>query len=407
MNYKVIVLIILAATFLYKLFLEYLDVRSVKNPLPENVSDIYDAEKYRTWRNYKGEKSRNEIISLITGFVVEFIVMAFNVYACFSGLFPNVFFWGMFAVLLLNNLLDIFQLPIAYYDDMKIEAKYGFNRKTKKTFWADRIKSFLISLIILTIVGAILIFFHTKLGDWLIVAFTGVLMLIILLISFLYPIFSKIFNKFTPLEDGELKEKLTALLEKNGYKVRAIQVMDGSKRSTKMNAYFTGFGKMKTVVLYDTLKEAMTVDEICAVFAHEMGHGLHKDTLKSSFMSFIEVAILSFLAWFTLKTPEIFTAFGFDKINYGFAIILIMSVEFALIQPLFSLVSNYFSRIHEYRADEQAVKEGYGKALIVALKKLAENNFADLSPNPIIVKLYYSHPTLSQRFEAIEKSLNK
>ena len=249
MNYKVIVLIILAATFLYKLFLEYLDVRSVKNPLPENVSDIYDAEKYRTWRNYKGEKSRNEIISLITGFVVEFIVMALNVYACFSGLFPDVFFWGMFAVLLLNNLLDIFQIPIAYYDDMKIEAKYGFNRKTKKTFWADRIKSFLISMIILTIVGAILIFFHTKLGDWLIVAFTGVLMLIILLISFLYPIFSKIFNKFTPLEDGELKEKLTALLEKNGYKVRAIQVMDGSKRSTKMNAYFTGFGEMKTVVL--------------------------------------------------------------------------------------------------------------------------------------------------------------
>ena len=251
MNYKVIVLIIMAATFLYRLFIEYRNVRAINNPLPENVRDIYDAEKYRTWRNYKGEKSRNEIISAITGFIVEFLVMAFNVYACFSSMFPDALFWGMFAVLLLDNMLGIFLLPIAYYDDMRIEAKYGFNRKTKKTFWADWIKSLLISLIVLTIIGAILIFFHVKLGDWLIAAFAGTLMLIILVISFLYPIFSKIFNKFTPLEDGELKEKLTALLEKNGYKVRAIQIMDASKRSTKMNAYFTGFGKMKTVVLYD------------------------------------------------------------------------------------------------------------------------------------------------------------
>ena len=407
MNYKVIALIILAATFVYKLFMEYLDVRSVKNPLPKNVSDIYDAEKYKTWRSYKGEKSKNEIISLITGFIIEFIVMALNVYACFSDLFPDGLFWGMFAVLLLNNLLEIFQIPIAYYDDMGIEAKYGFNRKTKKTFWTDQIKSFIINLIILTIIGAILIFFHTKLGDWLIVAFAGALMLIVLLISFLYPVFSKLFNKFTPLEDGELKEKLTALLEKNGYKVRAIQVMDGSKRSTKMNAYFTGFGKMKTVVLYDTLKEAMTVDEICAVFAHEMGHGLHKDTLKGTIINFLEMAILSVFAWFTLRTPEVFTDFGFDGINYGFAIILIMSVEFALIQPLFALFTNYISRKQEYRADQQAVKEGYGEALILALKKLAVSNFADLNPDPLIVKLYYNHPTLSQRFEAIEKSLNK
>ena len=150
----------------------------------------------------------------------------------------------------------------------------------------------------------------------------------------------------------------------------------------------------------------MTVDEICAVFSHEMGHGIHKDTLKDSMTKFIQMALLSVLAWYTLRTPEIFTAFGFEGINYGFAIVLIMSVEFALIQPLFSLVSNYFSRLREYRADEQAVKEGYGAELISALKKLAESNFADLSPDPLLVKLYYSHPTLSQRFDAIEKKMN-
>ena len=224
-----------------------------------------------------------------------------------------------------------------------------------------------------------------------------------LFFSFLYPFFSKIFNKFTPLEDGELKQRLTALLEKNGYQVRAIQVMDASRRSTKSNAYFTGFGKMKTIVLFDTLVQAMTPDEICAVFAHEMGHGLHRDTLKNQVLTFLQVLILGALAWLTLRTPAIFSSFGFSQINYGFALILIMSVEFALIAPLFGLFTSWVSRRAEYRADAQAVKEGCGEALVSALKKLAKENFSNLAPSPLLVKLEYSHPTLSQRIDAIEK----
>ncbi len=181
-------------------------------------------------------------------------------------------------------------------------------------------------------------------------------------------------------------------------------MMDASKRSTKSNAHFTGFGKMKTIVLYDTLVQSMTTDEICAVFAHEMGHGLHKDTLKNQILSFIQMLILGVLAWLTLRSPEIFRSFGFDTVNYGFAIFLIMGVEFALIAPLFGLLVNWFSRKAEYRADAQAVKEGYGASLVSALKKLAKENFADLSPHPLLMKLEYSHPTLSQRIEAIEKA---
>ena len=141
----------------------------------------------------------------------------------------------------------------------------------------------------MVLIGSLLMWAHKSLGDWMIVVFTAVMTLLVLGISFLSPILTKIFNKFTPLEDGELKDKLTALLEKHGYKVRAIQVMDASRRSTKSNAYFTGFGKMKTIVLYDTLIEQMTTDEICAVFAHEMGHGLHKDTLKNQIFSTIQM----------------------------------------------------------------------------------------------------------------------
>ena len=146
----------------------------------------------------------------------------------------------------------------------------------------------------------------------------------------------------------------------------------------------------------------MTTDEILAVFAHEMGHGLHKDTLKNHILTFLQMLVLGLLAWATLRYPQIFRSFGFEGVNYGFAVLLMMSVEFALMAPLFGLVMSWFSRRAEYRADRQAVKEGYGPALISALKKLSRENFSDLSPAPLLVALEYSHPTLSQRIAAIE-----
>ena len=164
---------------------------------------------------------------------------------------------------------------------------------------------------------------------------------------------------------------------------------------------------MKTNVLFDTLIEKLTPDEICATFAHELGHGLNKDTLKSQLMNTVQMCILSVLAWLTLRTTAIFTDCGFDKINYGFAVVLIMAVEFALIAPLYGIFINYFSRRHEYRADRQAVSEGYGDALISGLKKLTKTDFGDVAPSPALVMLEFSHPPLSQRIEAIEKAEGK
>ncbi len=404
MNFKAIALVILFVVYLWNLFLNLLKARSAKNPIPANVSDVYDGETYQKWKAYNGEKSRLSVVESTVSFLVEVGLLAFNLYAAFARLFSDNTVQQLFAVLLLSALTDVFLLPMQYYDTMRIEEKYGFNRTSKKTFWLDQVKQFLIGLGFMTFIGWLLMAAHQWLGDWLILAFAGGMTAVMLFFSFLYPFFSKIFNKFTPLEDGELKDRITALLEKNGYKVRAIQVMDASKRSTKSNAYFSGFGKMKTIVLYDTLVQSMTADEICAVFAHEMGHGLHKDTLKNQILTFVQMLILGVLAWLTLRTPDIFQAFGFDRVNYGFALILIMSVEFALIAPLFGLAVNWHSRRAEYRADAQAVKEGYGDALISGLKKLAKENFADLSPHPLLVKLEYSHPTLSQRIDAINKA---
>ncbi len=403
MDFKLLAAVIMTAVYLYGLFLETLRLRSADNPVPDNVRDVYDAESYAKWKRYHGEKVRLKIIAGAAAFAVEMILILTDAYARFAGLFAGTDFMQLFAVVLLSALSGLATLPAEYYDTMVIEEKYGFNRTTRGTFVSDQVKNFLIGLIVMTAVTSLLMWVHHLLGDWLILAFAVLMTLLALGISFLYPVFSRIFNKFTPLEDGELKDKLTALLGRHGYTVRAIQVMDASRRSSKSNAYFTGFGKMKTIVLFDTLTASMTPDEICAVFAHEMGHGLHRDTLKNQILTFVQMLILGVLAFFTLKSPAVFQAFGFEGINYGFAVILIMSVEFALIAPLFGLAASFMSRRAEYRADAQACAEGYGEALISALKKISRDNFANLAPNPLLVKLEYSHPTLSQRIDALAR----
>ena len=402
MNFKAVAITVFILVYLYQLLLSVIGMRSEKNPIPANVADVYDQETYERWRAYHAEKSRFGILTSTASFVIDLVLLATNAYAAFAGLFPANLVTQVFAVMLLSALTSILLLPFAWHNTMVIEEKYGFNRTTPRTFWADQVKEFVISLGLLTGIGALLIWVHQALGDWLVPVFAALMTLFMMLFSFLYPVMSKIFNKFEPLEEGELRGKLAGLLEKNGYHVRDIKVMDASRRTTKSNAYFTGFGKMKTIVLYDTLVSSMTPDEICAVFAHELGHGLHRDTLKRQLLVFVQMLVLSVLAWLTLRTPELFTSFGFSEVNYGFAMILIMSIEFALISPLFGLIANYFSRKAEYRADAQAVREGYGEALISSLKKLARQNFSDLSPSPLLVKLQYSHPTLSQRIDAIE-----
>ena len=404
MNFKTTVIAVFILVYLYNLLLTVIHMRSAGNPVPANVADVYDRETYQKWRSYHAEKSRFAILTSTVSFLADLLLLGLNAYSAFAGLFPETPFMQMFAVLLLSAFASLLEIPFSWYNTMTIEEKYGFNKSTAKTFAADQIKEFLIGLLLMTGIGALLLWVHQALGDWLILAFAILMTVFGLIISFLYPVLSKVFNKFKPLEDGELREEITALLEKNGYRVRAIKVMDASRRTTKSNAYFSGFGKMKTIVLYDTLIESMTTKEICAVFAHEMGHGLHKDTLRNQVLSFLQMTVLGVLSWLTLRTPDLFAAFGFEGVNYGFAMILIMSVEYALIAPLFGLISNYFSRKAEYRADAQAVQEGYGVELISALKKLARQNYADLAPSPLLVRLEYSHPTLSQRIAAIESS---
>lgn len=400
---KLFVIIAVIISGLYQLVLSILQYRSANNPTPENLADVYDAQTYSRWRKYSAEHSGLSILSGIVGCAVSVLMLATNAYSTFASIFGAGWFWQLFSVILLESVVGtVAHVVFSYIGTMKIEEKYGFNRSTMKTFVIDKIRGFIIEMLLSVGIVVLLRAVHVWLGNWMILLFAVAIFLVTLVISFLYPILSRIGNKFTPLEDGELKDRLLELLTKHGYTVKAIEVMDASRRTTKLNAYFTGFGKMKTIVLYDNLINVMTTDEICSVFAHELGHGLNRDVLKGQIMNFGNLLVMSLIVWGAVSVPALYTAFGFGEVNYGFAYIL-LSAGLGLVQPLTSLVMNARSRKAEYRADEQAVKEGYGEAMVSALKKLARENFAHLSPSKINVVLEYSHPPLGERIAAIQK----
>ena len=402
---KLAILILALVGILYNLVLSIVQLRSASNPTPANVSDVFDAETYQKWKCNSRERCVLSIVfTCITG-VLTLALLATDVYAAFASLFPAGVFMQLLAVILLEIAVGtVVSIVRGYISDMIIEQKYGFNRTSGKTFIIDCIRNTLIELVLSLLLAMLLWGSHAIFGNWMIPVFAAAMFLFTLFISFMYPLFSRIGNKFTPLEDGELKDRLMELLTKHGYQVKAIEVMDASRRTTKLNAYFTGFGKMKTIVLYDNLINAMEPDEICAVFAHELGHGLHKDVLKMQIMNFGNLLLMSVMVWVVVTNPAFCTAFGFEATNYGFAY-LILSVGIGLINPLTSMLTNAYSRHAEYRADKQAVSEGYGPAMITALKKLARENFAHLAPAKLNVVLEYSHPPLSERIAAVEKEI--
>ena len=408
MNWKLLILILTTVEHAYRLVLNIVRYRSAGNPTPANVADVYDADTYQRWKKYSAEKCRLSMVSTLMSWLVTLVLLAVNAHAAVASLVPEGVYLPLLVVILFQALVEsVVNVGLNYVDTMVIEQKYGFNRSTMKTFVIDQIRSFAIEMIISSILMSLLALIHIALKDWVVVLFAGLVFCFSLTISFLYgPVFSRIGNKFVQLEEGELKEKLMGLLTRHGYQVKTIEVMDASRRTTKLNAYFTGFGKLKSIVLYDNLVNAMSTEEICAVFANELGHGLNKDVLKQQIMNLGNLLLMAATVWLCVRIPGLHEAFGFKAgtVNYGFAMTL-LGVGMGLVQPLTGLLTSAYSRHAEYRADRQAVKEGYGPYLTAGLKKLAKENFAHLAPSPVLVVLEYSHPPLSQRIEAIEKAL--
>ena len=409
MNYKLIALAVMGVVFLFDTFIHYLDTKSASRKIPESVADIYDKEEYEKFLAYEKDGNKLALVRHIVSYLVSFLLIGLDGYAAVTNLVGAEGLYGAaITVVVADTLIStLVSVPFSYVRNMGIEQKYGFNKMTKKTFVVDLIKELIISLGLMCGLICIVTAVHQALGHWMVVIIAGVIMAFTVALTFLQPVFTRIFNKLTPLEEGSLRTRLTELLEKNNCQVRQISVTDGSKRSTKANAYFGGFGKMKTIVLYDTLLEQMTEDEIVAVFAHEMGHNKHKDTLKLMALNVLNVSLIAASLWAVVSIPEIYRDFGFDGINYGFAFVLAGTVCLSFLSPFVGLFISGFSRRFEYAADKFAVDNGYGPELISALKKLAKNTLSCLTPHPVVVALTYSHPTVSQRVEAMEKCQKK
>ena len=406
MNWKLFVLALVLLRAVWDFVLNRVQLRSANNPTPENLKDVYDEKTYDNWKRYSADKCRLNFVSTAVTVAVTVLLLVFNVHAAVAALFGANVYVQMLAVVIFQALVDaLCGAAFSYNDSFVIEQKYGFNKSTKKTFVMDQLRGFIINVLLSGVLMALLALLYRGMGDWVVLLFTAAVFLITLVISFLAPYLMRVGNKFVPLEEGELRQKLQKLLTDHGYQVKEIQVMDASRRTTKLNAVFTGFGKTKTVILYDNLLSAMDTDEICAVFAHELGHGLNRDVPKMQGMNLLNLLVMAVTVWLCVRIPRLHEAFGFGEVNYGFAYIL-LGVGLGIVQPLTGLFMNGYSRRAEFRADHQAVKENYGSALCTALKILARENFAHLAPAKLLVKLEYSHPPIGDRIAAIEKAIS-
>ena len=401
--FKTIAGIMITLDYLFQLFLKFLAYNSRNNKIPEELSDVYDNEKYEKWKKYSLEKIKIDVFQVTTTYIVTMLLIMINVFSYLFSAVTNEYLSSMYVIMFYTGVTFIFDFIFSYIRNMKVESKYGFNKMTMKTFIIDRIKELLLSLFLLIGLTMSFMALYKALGDYILIVFSILLFIFIIFISFIYPFISKLNNKFVSLEEGELRTELTKMLESHNYHVRDIKVMDASRRTTKSNAYFTGFGKSKTIVLYDNLLNQISVRETVAIFAHEMGHGLHKDTLKQTIISLLNIIIMVLFAWLFVKYKEIYSDFGFDDVNFGLAIILLFNAIIPFVSTFLGIFRSYYSRRCEYKADKVAAKEGYGEDLINSLKILSRENLSDLTPHPLTVILYYSHPTLIQRIHHIRE----
>lgn len=405
--YKYIILAILAFNFIYDVVTSLLSRSRKDKPLPENVRDVYDEVQYKKWRAYSAEKSRIGMFENIFSFVILFAFFATNVFSLVYNAMPgSELVKSLLLMVVYSLVVTVLSIPFDYYRVFKIEENYGFNKSTKKTFVGDIVKNLIINNIVncLLLVVAYYLCRNMYWTDYAI--FVAIGCAFVVLINLIVPLVQRIFNKFTLLEEGELRDTLTDMFASEGYKLENIYVMDASKRTTKVNAYCSGIGKMKRIVLYDNLVNNYTPGEIAAVFAHELAHFKHRDTVSLTFMSMFNVTVmLSLISAFAI-VPEISADFGFESANIAFALIAIMTAVMTPILRIVGLPVNAISRTFERRADSFAVKKGYGEAMISALKKLSKDNLSDLNPHPFIVTTEYSHPTLSQRISLVENKLS-
>ena len=394
--------------------LDYINHRNWKDEIPNELKDFYDKEKYKKAKNYALSKNKISLFSSSLSFLLVISLIVFNGYGIIDQFVSSnlsIFFdsrqissnfiqSGIFFLILfiLNSFLSI---PFSYYNTFVIEEKFGFNKTTKLTFFIDIIKSTLLSFFIGGILLFLALYLYENLNDgfwlWL---WIGLSLLMILINMFYADLIVPIFNKLTPLDDGELRNKIEKYSKDVGYLLKNIYVIDGSKRSTKANAFFSGLGPRKTIALYDTLIEKHTENELLAVLAHEVGHFKKKHIFSGLIMSIIQIGIMSFFFELCLKLPEISIALGGLESSFHLGLVG-FSIIFSPISILSGIIMNYKSRKNEFEADAYAKETFNGEDLSLALKKLSVDSLSNIYPHPLYVFFHYSHPPLIQRLRAL------
>lgn len=403
-----IILVIIISGYLLDQILDILNRKSWKKTLPDKLKEFYDEEKYATASHYSRVNFRFSFIQSAFSFL---LILIFYVLGGFGRLnsflacsISNKILLALAFYGILFIISDLLATPFSIYNTFVIEEKFGFNKTTYKTFILDKLKGWLLTLILGGGLVSLLLWLVYLLGNhfWL-VAYAAIILISLIMNFFYGSVILPLFNKLRPLEEGELRTAIENFAQKVNFPLNNIYVMDGSKRSSKANAFFTGFWKKKKIVLYDTLIQKHTTDELVAVLAHEAGHYKKKHVLKNMAVSAVQTFVMFYVLSLLIFNKSLSEAFRAEGM-----VVHINLIAFAILYEPVSLIlglaGNYFSRKQEFQADEFAVKATGKTNLPNALKKLSVDQLSNLLPHPVYVFFHYSHPPLIQRLEAMNKT---
>ena len=392
--------------FLFTTVLEYLNDKNWKESIPNDLEGFYDSDKYQKAKNYKIERGKISLLNSSISFVITLLMLFFFGFGLISeyavSFSDSSIIQSCIFFMIFHLLTTFLGMPFSYYSTFFIEEKYGFNKTTLKTFIVDKIKGLFISslfIIVLTSLAIVSIeYFSTGFWIWL---WIGLSLFMVFLNMFYADLIVPIFNKLTPLENGELRSKIESYSKKVGYSLKNIFVIDGSKRSTKANAFFSGLGPRKTIALYDTLIEKHTDEELVSVLAHEVGHFKKKHILVSMFLTILQLGIMCYLFELCMNMEVIASSLGSSKMNFHIGIIA-FSFLYSPIGLITGILMNVLSRKNEYEADKFAKDTYNGNFLELALKKLSVDSLSNLYPHPLYVFVHYSHPPLLKRLARLK-----
>ncbi|GAB2774748.1 M48 family metallopeptidase [Salinimicrobium soli] len=397
-----LIVTIIVVDFIVDKVLDALNAKHFGDPVPESLRDVFDEEEYEKSQRYKRTRYKFGILSSAFSTAVILILLFTDGFAYIDGIAryitDNEILIGLifFGIIILG--LDFLSLPFSWYSTFVIEEKFGFNKTTVKTFILDKIKGWLMMLILGGGILALIIWFYQFAGEnfwwyaWALVAVFSIFMNM-----FYSRLIVPLFNKQSPLEEGSLRAKIESYAKKEGFSLEKIFVIDGSKRSTKANAYFSGFGKEKRVTLYDTLITDLEEEEIVAVLAHEVGHYKRNHIILNLAISILTTGFMLWLLSLFVGSPVLSAALGVDQPAFHIGL-LAFGILYSPISEILGIGMNYLSRKFEYQADNFAKNTYAAQPLISGLKKLSKKSLSNLTPHPAYVFVHYSHPPLYQRF---------